>query len=173
MEVIVALCGTFRSALAAGAILCASGAWLPAAADLVAVTWNPSGANPPLSTQGQFTFSDMTLQDMATVVLTPDGAGGFTFTESGYLPVASFLGLPFVPGFNGTPGATAFGLMGEFVVSGTIAAGGTSGSFSSVNLQLVGDPGYLNGVSTLKFNSSGQVVASDGSSPNALPGTDV
>jgi len=78
--------------------------------------------------------------------LTSIGSGSFSFTETGFLPIASFDPGNFAPtGLNGTAEAIAYGLYIAFTASGllsTIAPNTPQGSFSSINYTLKGDPGF-------------------------------
>src|SRR5436190_24359876 len=69
------------------------------------LTWDTTGTTPILSTAGQFTFNNATIQDFASASLTPTGAPGsgqFTVQEQGFLNINSFS--------LGQNNATPFGL---------------------------------------------------------------
>jgi hypothetical protein len=155
---------------AAGATLLAGLGYSPAHA-AINLTWSPSGSTPPLSTNApNFTFSNITLEDFATVYLTPitSGplAGGFTGVESGYLPATSFNGVA-PNGLNGSGSANPYGIYGEFTGTFTVNASGV-GTFSSATIQIVGDPGYhyqAFGGGFVFSSTTGQVSTSDGTTP--------
>jgi len=163
--------------VAAAALFAAAGI-TPASA--VILTWAPSGTTPALSGAPNITFNDITVADYATIDLVPNGTGGFNGTESGYLSASNFqLGTPVnTPGLNGngvSGSSTAYGIYGEFTgtFSLTPSSGGAfAGTFSSAAVQLVGDPGYVNG-NNFTFKANGQVQAFDGSTPNTIPAGDV
>jgi hypothetical protein len=122
---------------------CSTTAW----AAPVTVTWNPSGSVPQLSTAGPLTFNDITVQDFASISLTPTGPTTFSVTEFGYLPFVAFsLGGPIVtPGLNGQAGATAYGIYIVFNATSTLTCtspGNCTGTFTSLSYQMMGDPGY-------------------------------
>jgi hypothetical protein len=120
-----------------------------------------------------FSFSDITLQDFATVYLTPTSNPAiFSGTEEGYLPAVSFDGVA-PAGLNGSAGANPYGIYGQFTGNFSAQVIGSSllGTFSSVNFQLIGDPGYAykSGSGGFVFNpSTGGTQTSDGSQPNSV-----
>jgi len=114
------------------------------AASIVTITADPAGAG--LSNAGPFSFNGIRTSDFSSINLTSTGGGGFSFTENGFLPIASFDPGNFTPpGLNGSTGATPYGLYIAFTASGslsTIAANTLQGSFSSVNFSFMGDAGF-------------------------------
>jgi len=114
------------------------------AAALVSITADPTGAG--LSNAGPFSFNGIRTSDFSTINLTSTGGGGFSFTETGFLPIASFDPGNFTPpGLNGSAGANPYGLYIAFTAAGslsTIAANTLQGSFSSINFTFMGDAGF-------------------------------
>jgi hypothetical protein len=114
------------------------------AAAVVTITADPSGAG--LSNAGPFSFNGITTSDFSTINLTSTGGGNFSFTETGFLPISSLTPGTFIPpGLNGTAGATPYGLYIGFTAAGTLAtsaANTLTGSFSNVNFNFLGDPGF-------------------------------
>lgn len=127
-----------------GGILCASLAAPAALAAPVSLTVSPSAAG--LSDAGDFSFTGIRTSDFSSINLTSTGGGNFSFTEIGYLPIASFdPGNLTPPGLNGTAGATPYGMYIAFTGAGTMAPAGVGslqGSFTSLNYTLMGDPGF-------------------------------
>jgi len=134
------------------------------------------------------TFNQITVNDFATVYLTPIGgnpANGFTGVEEGYLTSVAFAGGPpgnFPLGLNGLPGANPYGLYGQFVGNFVLSpqfGGGFAGTFTSVNFNLVGDPGFhYDGLSAghpgFVFDPNTLAVkTSDGTVPMGLAAFDV
>jgi hypothetical protein len=162
--------------LLAAALTSGAAGILPAAA-APTLTWDPTGSSTALSSNAPaFTFSDITLQDLATIYLSPNGSGGLNFTEQGYLPATAFDGST-PAGLNGSAPLTAnpYGIYGQFTGSGTINAFGT-GTFSSVTFQLIGDPTYKykSGSGGFLFSgTTGAVHTSDGQQPNGVASGDV
>lgn len=104
-------------------------------------TVNPS-AGGKLNTTGSGTFnaSIINVSDYAMVTLTPNGTGGATFTEDGFLPVLSFQGggtIPNTLGLNST-----YGLYYEFHATGTQntvdLTPSTTGHFDTLTYTLYG-----------------------------------
>src|SRR5262249_36883972 len=95
-----------------------------ASATPVTLTWNPTAVG--LGGSGAFTFTDITGQDFANVTLTPNGSGGMTATEHGYLRFNAFSnGLDTVttPGLNSinpSPAANAYQLYVAFDATATL-----------------------------------------------------
>jgi hypothetical protein len=147
------------AAAAAGAMLMGPGV-TTASAVPVSMTWNPS--NVGLSTEGQFTFNNITTQDYSSIFLSPGGAPGtVNSTDAGFLPLVAFNnpGPQFIAGLDGNPGATAFGLYLSFTgtdVATCTSAGNCTGQFTSLTYQLMGDPGYN---TTFGFAANGTAVA--------------
>lgn len=78
------------------------------AASIVTITADPAGAG--LSNAGPFSFNGIRTSDFSSINLTSTGGGGFSFTENGFLPIASFDPGNFTPpGLNGSTGATPYG----------------------------------------------------------------
>lgn len=110
-----------------------------------AVTVDPPAT---LSDAGPYTFTGIRTSDFSSINLTATGLTSFSFTETGFLPIASFDPGNFTPaGLNGTTGATAYGLYIAFTGVGTLTTpldGLLRGSFSSLSYTLMGDPGHTN-----------------------------
>jgi hypothetical protein len=170
---------TLGATVALGALLSVAG-YGPASAVIITPTWAPSGSTGPLSTAGNVTFNALSLEDFATVHLTSDGSGGFSGTEVGFLPVIGYNGTQ-TPGLNGQPGATSYGLYGQFTANFTLAPSGSgfTGTYSSVNFQLIGDPGLHydpTGVNHPGFVFNPTTLdaqTSAGSQPNAVAPGDI
>lgn len=89
---------------------------------------------------GTFTADNINISDFSTVVITPDGKGGATFTDTGVLPVLSFqLGNSVVPaaGLNSTYGLY-FGFDGTGVQDTPTFNSETDGTFTTLNFTLFG-----------------------------------
>jgi hypothetical protein len=114
------------------------------AAALVTITADPAGAG--LSDAGPFSFNGIRTSDFSSINLTSTGGGNFSFTETGFLPIASFDPGNFTPpGLNGSAGATPYGLYIAFTAAGSlsnIAANTLQGSFSNINFTFMGDAGF-------------------------------
>ncbi|MBN9559109.1 MAG: flocculation-associated PEP-CTERM protein PepA [Alphaproteobacteria bacterium] len=111
----------------------------------VTITADPSGAG--LSNAGPFSFNGIRTSDFSSINLTSTGGGNYTFTEIGFLPIASFDPGNFQPpGLNHSAGASPYGLYIGFTAAGTLSTVGSSlqGSFSNVNFTFNGDPGNNN-----------------------------
>jgi hypothetical protein len=111
----------------------------------VTITADPSGAG--LSNAGPFNFNGIRTSDFSSINLTSTGGGNYTFSEIGFLPIASFDPGNFQPpGLNGSAGANPYGLYIGFTASGTLSTLGSSlqGSFSNINFTFNGDPGGAN-----------------------------
>jgi len=136
-------------AIASGLVLAGLG-FASASAAPVQLTWNPLGASPSLNGTA-FTFDDATLQDFDSIYLTPNGVagcvapGGFCGSTTAVLALSSFSlggGPAFQPaGFN-VP-TTGYGLFAKATATvtqtGTVA--NNSGTFTSINVTLFGNPG--------------------------------
>ena len=162
------------------AALFAAAGYSPASANLQVLTWAPSGSNLPLSNAANITFNDINVSDYATINLTPDGSGGYNGTEAGYLAANTFLlGVPVnTPGLNniGSSGAsTQYGIYGEFTGTFNLSPSGSTfaGTYTSANVQLVGDRNYVNGNQFTFSSTTGQVQAYDFTTPNTVPSGDV
>jgi hypothetical protein len=133
-------------AAAAGLALMASAG--PSFADPIQVTWNPNATVPtPLTTGGTLiNWTQVTVNDFATIALTPTGANTFSVTETAFLPLVGFNlnGVPQFPtGINGIPGSDPYTLYGSVTATSTLTcttATNCTGTFTSVNFTLVGDP---------------------------------
>lgn len=126
-----------------GGLLGASALVPSAWAAPVTLTVSPSAAG--LSNAPDYSFSGIRTSDFSSINLTSTGGGNFSFTELGFLPIASFDPGNFTPpGLNGTAPATPYGMYISFTAAGTLApvAGSLQGSFSSLNYTLMGDPGF-------------------------------
>ena len=137
----------------------AIGAGAASATPLVNITVDPAAAG-LTNTAPQFTFNGVRTSDFSSINLTAT-AGGYNFTEIGYLPVASFDPGNFTPpGLNGTAGSNPYGLYFAFTATGTLAnvAGNLIGSFSTLNYTLNGDPGFNTTFDS--FNAQHQVQIS-------------
>jgi hypothetical protein len=114
------------------------------AAALVSITADPTGAG--LSNAGPFSFNGIRTSDFSTINLTSTGGGAFSFTETGFLPIASFDPGNFTPpGLNGSAGANPYGLYIAFTAAGSLAPVGgdiLTGSFSNINFTFMGDAGF-------------------------------
>jgi hypothetical protein len=114
------------------------------AAALVTITADPSGAG--LSNAGPFSFNGIRTSDFSSINLTSTGGGNFSFTETGFLPIASFDPGNFTPpGLNGSAGANPYGLYIAFTATGSlsgIAANTLQGSLSNINFNFMGDAGF-------------------------------
>jgi len=146
------------TALAGGVVL----AGTSGASAVLTATWNPSGSVPILSTAGPFSFNNISVQDFTSLYLTPTGGGTFSVSERGFLPMIAFNnpGPQFLPGLDGNPGATSYGLYVDFTAASTLnctSAGNCTGSFTSVSYNLFGDPGYN---TTFGFGANGVAQAS-------------
>jgi len=128
------------------------------AASIVTITADPAGAG--LSNAGPFSFNGIRTSDFSSINLTSTGSGGFSFVETGFLPIASFDPGNFrPPGLNGSAGANPYGLYISFTASGslsTVAPGSLAGSFSSLSFDFKGDPGFNSSFN--HFDSSHQVL---------------
>jgi hypothetical protein len=126
-------------------------------ANAMTITVSPSAAG--LSDAPDFSFDGIRTSNFSSIDLSSVGGGGFSFFETGFLPIASFDPGNFTPpGLNRATGATAYGLYIAFTASGTLAAAGPGmleGSFSSINYTLKGDPGF--GDTFSHFNAQHQV----------------
>jgi len=115
-----------------------------ASAALQNITVSPTGAS--LSTNApDFTFNGIRTSDFSSINLTSSGANSFTFTEHGFLPLATFDPGNFTPnGLNGSGTANPYGLYLSFTGSGSISGspGLQTGSFSTLSYSLLGDPGF-------------------------------
>lgn len=127
---------TFTRAAVGAVLLTATMA--TAAEALPQFTLNPAAVG--LNSTGAFTADNIIISDFSTVVLTPDGKGGATFTDTGVLPVTAFqLGGSFVndQGLN-----TSYGLYFGFDATGVqdtpTFTGETDGKFTSLNYTLYG-----------------------------------
>ncbi len=113
------------------------------AAAVVTITANPSGAG--LSNAGPFSFNGIRTSDFSSINLS-SAAGSTSFTETGFLPIASFDPNNFTPpGLNGSAGANPYGLYIAFTANGSLTSVGSgilTGAFSSVNFTFMGDPGF-------------------------------
>lgn len=127
---------TFSRAVA-GAVL-ATAAMASAAEALPQFTLDPSAVG--LNSTGAFTADNIIISDFSTVVITPDGKGGATFTDSGVLPVTAFQ-LGATP-ITGTGLNTTYGLYFGFDATGVqdtpTFTSETDGSFTSLNYTLYG-----------------------------------
>lgn len=127
---------TFNRAVAGAVILTATMA--STAEALPQFTLNPSAVG--LNSTGAFTADNIIISDFSTVVLTPDGKGGATFTDSGVLPITSFqLGATPV---SGTGLNTTYGLYFGFDATGVqdtpTFTSETDGKFTTLNYTLYG-----------------------------------
>ena len=121
------------------AALLLTGASLANAAAPIDVTWNPSAT--PISTATPFTFDNVLINTYAAIDIT---GGGTAFSEQGFaqLTVFSNNGLPTSIPTASFPGGTAYSLYISFTATGTQTAGiPSTGSFTSLNYQLLGAPG--------------------------------
>ena len=121
------------------AALLLTGASLANAAAPIDVTWNPSAT--PISTAAPFTFDNILINTYAAIDIT---GGGTAFSEQGFaeLTVFSNNGLPTSIPTASFPGGTAYTLYISFTATGTQTAGiPSTGSFTSLNYQLLGAPG--------------------------------
>jgi len=114
-----------------------------ASAALQDVTVSPAGAG--LSSNApNFTFNGIRTSDFSSINLTQSGSG-FTFTEHGFLPLATFDPGNFTPnGLNGSGTANPYGLYLSFTGTGSISGTPSlqTGSFSTLSYSLFGDPGF-------------------------------
>jgi len=154
----------------AGGVALAGLCYSPASAVVVTATWNPSGSVPQLSTAGPFSFNNITVQDFSALYLTPTGPGTFTVTENGFLPFVAFNnpGPQFLPGLNGNPLATSYGIYIGFTASANIACtgpGNCTGTFTSVNFQQNGDPGFN---TTFGFSATTGLATATGTATDFL-----
>ena len=122
-----------------------------ASAAVTPFTFNPSLSNPPLSTAGAFTADNLIFSQYSNIDI--NGNTG-TFSESGILQVANFQfkGATLLPpGFAGTAGATPYSLYLTFTATGTIngATAGSTGKFTSLSVNLIGDFNNDNGAITV------------------------
>jgi hypothetical protein len=143
------------------AALLLTGASLANAAAPIDVRWNPSAT--PISNQGAFTFDNVLINTYAAIDIT---GGGTTFSEQGFagLTVFSDNGQPTSIPTAGFPGGTAYTLYLSFTATGTQTAGiPSTGSFTSVNYQLLGAPG----VTTFAANAVG-IFSPTGAAPITL-----
>lgn len=127
---------TFTRAAAGAVLLTATMA--TAAEALPQFTFDPAAAG--LSGTGAFTADNIIISDFSTVVITPDGKGGATFTDTGVLPITGFqLGAtPLVgTGLNSTFGLY-FGFDATGVQDTPNFTGETDGKFTSLNYTLYG-----------------------------------
>lgn len=109
------------------------------------ITVSPTGAG--LSTAPDFTFNGIRTSDFSTINLMATGGGSFSFTEHGFLGIATFDPGNFTPpGLNGSAGATPYGLYIEFTANGTVTQSGgpnlLTGSFANLTYTLKGDAGF-------------------------------
>ena len=116
-----------------------------------AITFNPAGSSPALTTAGnsQFQADTAYIADFSSINVQSNG----NFTESGILPVTAFglngnVFLP--PGLKGAAGATPpYGLYFVFQGAGSgISGGNGAGSqsqFTSLTFALYGNPGNSDG----------------------------
>jgi hypothetical protein len=121
------------------AALLLTGASLANAAAPIDVTWNPSAAG--ITTAAPFTFDNVLINTYAAIDIT---GGGTAFSEQGFavLTVFSNNGLPTSIPTASFPGGTAYSLYISFTATGTQTAGiPSTGSFTSLNYQLLGAPG--------------------------------
>jgi hypothetical protein len=121
------------------AALLLTGASLANAAAPIDVTWNPSAAG--ITTAAPFTFDNVLINTYAAIDIT---GGGTAFSEQGFaeLTVFSNNGLPTSIPTASFPGGTAYTLYISFTATGTQTAGiPSTGSFTSLNYQLLGAPG--------------------------------
>jgi hypothetical protein len=130
-----------RKYLAASfAALLLTGASLANAAAPIDVRWNPSAAG--ITNAAPFTFDNVLINTYAAIDIT---GGGTAFSEQGFarLTVFSDNGLPTSIPTAGFPGgATPYSLYISFTATGTQTAGiPSTGSFTSLNYQLLGAPG--------------------------------
>jgi len=127
----------------------ATASWSPASATptLVDLTVSPSSSVPtPLSTNApNFTFNGVRTSDFSSINVTSLGGGNFSFTELGFLPIATFDPGNFSPsGLNGTGTANPYSMYFQFAATGTlsvIAPNIVHGSFSTLGFQLKGNAG--------------------------------
>jgi len=116
------------------------------AAPLQTLNVSPSAAG--LSNAPDYSFNGIRTSDFSTINLTSTGSGGFSFTESGFLPFSTFDPGNFTPpGLNGATGANPYGLYIQFTGAGSLSpsntpAGSLVGSFSSLSYTLFGDAGF-------------------------------
>ncbi len=131
----------FRSALAtatryAGAVV-VSAAFATSAVALPQFTWDPSavGGGSPA-----FTADNILLSDFATVVYTPDGTGGASFTETGVLPITGFQlgGNPLANTGLNTSFGLYFGFDGTGTVNTEVFGPTTAGVFDTLDYTLYG-----------------------------------
>jgi len=116
-----------------------TGASLANAAAPIDVRWNPSAT--PISTAAPFTFDNILINTYAAIDIT---GGGTAFSEQGFaqLTVFSNNGLPTSIPTASFPGGTPYSLYFSFTATGTQTAGiPSTGSFTSLNYQLLGAPG--------------------------------
>lgn len=131
-----------QGAIAAG-LLCGIALAPPASAADLSLTVSPSAVG--LSNAPDFSFTGVRTSDFASINLTFTGANTSTFTEIGYLPLASLDPGNFTPpGLNGSAGATPYGMYIQFSATGSLTTTGTFafGSFSTLAFTLMGDPGF-------------------------------
>jgi hypothetical protein len=128
---------TFTRAAAGAVLLTATMA--STAEALPQFTFSPSaaGLNGP-----DVTADNLVISNFSTIVLTPDGKGGATFTDTGVLPVAQYqLGDSPLPGED-TKLNSSYGLYFGFDATGTQNTpglqAGTVGSFTSLDYTLYG-----------------------------------
>ncbi|MCX7377376.1 MAG: flocculation-associated PEP-CTERM protein PepA [Alphaproteobacteria bacterium] len=126
---------TFNRAVAGAVLLTASMASTAEALPQFSFNPGPVGLN-----GGSFTADNINISNFSTVVITPDGKGGATFTETGVLPVIGFqLGNTNVgsAGLNSTYGLY-FGFDGTGVQNTPTFTSGTSGTFTTLNFTMFG-----------------------------------
>jgi hypothetical protein len=127
---------TFSRTVAGAVILTATMA--TAAEALPQFTLNPAAVG--LNSTGGFTADNILISVFSTVVLTPDGKGGATFTDTGVLPVSAFqFGNSFVndKGLNSSYGLY-FGFDATGVQDTPNFTSATDGVFTSVTYTLFG-----------------------------------
>ena len=128
---------TFTRAAAGAVLLTATMA--STAEALPQFTFSPSaaGLNGP-----DVTADNLVISNFSTIVLTPDGKGGATFTDTGVLPVVQYqLGDSPIPGatsgLNSSYGLY-FGFDGTGVQNTPTFTSGTSGTFTTLNFTMFG-----------------------------------
>lgn len=154
-------------AISSGLVV-ASFCYASASAAPIVVTWNPSASVPQLSsTTGPFSFNVATIQDYSSLYLTPTGVNTFSVTELGFIPFVAFNNGAMTttpPALNNSSNPSPFGIYGAFTSTSALTCAGAgaancTGTISSLNLMLEGDPGYNTGFS---FSSTtGNPVATD------------
>lgn len=161
----------------AGGVSLASLSIAPAFAGL-SVTWDPAGSAPAMAGT-QFTFTNATIQDFDAINIVPNGAtttgGGLCSAGAGstcgyttaIIPLVSFTNVATT--VNPVGYGTTYDLYGlvtaTAIQSGTVAQ--NSGTFTSANFTLYGDPG--NHLSVTFDPNTGLPVITDGGSATPVP----